>query len=391
MTEQKHLPESKKNRRLKSWRNFGLFFLVSLFALFVTAGWLALNPTVAAQFADSVLRPTLGDQAVIALEGRLFGIEDQINKLTRSAPKANDYATSVATTTIKSPTTAELTSPEATSQPAPEVTVTPTNIPLTINSGDSLAGEGIWSQITNTSFFTTFIRTDPDRPYAVVRLVRIPMKNLGLGAVAGTKYPGGPSGTGKVPDSINTSGKLLAAFNGGFKGTDGHYGMIVDGVTYVPLRSGIPVLTIDQNGTPTINQYSGQALASDIVAARQNGPLLVSNGKTVPLTSQGIDVWAGTANGDYITWRSGLGITANGDLIYAAGPSLTPTALADALRLAGSQSALQLDINPFWVRFMLFWWNGTSYHWSTLDPALPDGGKAYLNGYEKDFFYIYQR
>ena len=45
-------------------------------------------------------------------------------------------------------------------------------------------------------------------------------------------------------------------------------------------------------------------------------------------------------------WRSGLGITADGALVYVAGPALDPLQLADLLARAGAVRAMQLDINP---------------------------------------------
>ena len=89
------------------------------------------------------------------------------------------------------------------------------------------------------------------------------------------------------------------------------------------------------------------------------------------------------------TWRSGIGITKNGDLLFAVGNNLTPSTLADALILAGAQSAMQLDINPGWVRFNFFEPLGSgTYSTSTLTKGLKDGSSQYLNGYNKDFFYL---
>jgi hypothetical protein len=334
------------------------------------------DPQYSAQFADNVLRPLIGDAGVISLEGFVFGVEDRFNHATKQAPAPAEYTVSV-----------PVAIPTATALAAEAV---PTLAAITPIVTPSLPGEGVWSQVLGTPMFTTFIRTDPTRPYSVVNLVYFPTQELSLGLVAGTKYPGGPPGSGKVPQTIQDSGTLLAAFNGGFQEKDGHYGMVVNGVTYVPLEVRQPTVFIYTDGHVTMSPYDG-TMPTGAVAARQNGPYLVQNDQTSPITSHGVSLWAGTANGDYITWRSGIGVTVNGDVIYAVGNSLTPTALADALRLGGSQNAIQLDVNAFWVRCMFYQWNGSSYTWSTLTKDLTNGGKQYLDGYEKDFFYIYSK
>ncbi len=349
------------------------------------------NPAYAATFADNVLRPTLGDQRTIALEGELFGIEDSINKATNKQASPSQYGLAVATVAITTPSPTSIPTISAVPTPTPTLSLNLPAIKPVVDTSTPLPNEGIWSEISGTPLLTTYIRTDPTRAYSVVNLVYIPMSTLGIDAVAGTKYPGGSAGPGKVPDTIQQAGRLVAAFNGGFQEKDGNYGMIADGTTYVPLRLNLPALEIYADGhAELVSDYTG-TLPAGVISVRQNGPLLVKNGVVAPLTSQGINLWAGTATGDYVTWRSGLGITASGDLVYAVGASLTPTALAEALQLAGSVSAMQLDINAYWVRFMVYQPSGSSYTWSPLTNALTNDGSAYLTGYEKDFFYLYTK
>ena len=47
-------------------------------------------------------------------------------------------------------------------------------------------------------------------------------------------------------------------------------------------------------------------------------------------------------------------MTANGALIYVAGPSLTVVDLADLLVRAGALRAMELDINPYWTTFAAY-------------------------------------
>ena len=53
-------------------------------------------------------------------------------------------------------------------------------------------------------------------------------------------------------------------------------------------------------------------------------------------------------------WRSGLGITTDGALVYVAGPALDPLQLAELLVRAGAVRGMQLDINPNWPVFVTY-------------------------------------
>lgn len=56
----------------------------------------------------------------------------------------------------------------------------------------------------------------------------------------------------------------------------------------------------------------------------------------------------------YFVWRSGVGITADGNIVYAMGPALSVRTLAELLHRAGAVRAMELDINTEWVSFMTY-------------------------------------
>jgi hypothetical protein len=64
--------------------------------------------------------------------------------------------------------------------------------------------------------------------------------------------------------------------------------------------------------------------------------------------------WGATLGGGYYVWRSGVGVTRDGRIIFVYGPALTVRTLADLLRRAGCVEAMQLDINPEWMSFMSY-------------------------------------
>ena len=50
----------------------------------------------------------------------------------------------------------------------------------------------------------------------------------------------------------------------------------------------------------------------------------------------------------------GVGVTANGALVYVGGPGLDIVTLADLLVAAGAVRAVELDINLYWVNFSTY-------------------------------------
>lgn len=346
-------------------------------------------PGVAANTADSVLRPVIGDQATVAIESFMFSISDFFKQALYlfGAKPSSDIFTNTASATPQAP-------------PAP--TVYSLNLqPIAFHPGAyaRLPGEGRWSSIQlaefngNSDMAKTFVLPDPTRAYAVTSLVKINMHDMHLHAVAGSTQPGTPIGNpgpGVIPVTDQASGKLVAAFNGGFQYKDGKYGMIVGQKTYVPLQAGLGTLIVGSDNSVSITAYSGQP--QDVKGAsvvRQNGPIIMENGAVTDATiGGGMARWGLTVTNSMYTWRSGVGVTKNGNLLYAVGPSLSTNTLAKALQAGGAVNAIQLDINPYWVRFVMFQPKNGSYTYQSLLKDMQNGGKEYLNGYGKDFFYL---
>ena len=271
------------------------------------------------------------------------------------------------------------------------------------NNFPSLAGEGTWRDYPLQLFpgkevmAYTFVRPDAARSFAMVTMVQLDMNVMRMGSVAGTQQPGGPvgkPGSGVVPKDIIDSGNLIAAFDGGFQYKDGQYGMIVGNTTYLPLKNDLGTLVGYDDGTLKIVDYTGQSLGNNVAFVRQNCPMLIQDGSITVTDSKDRTLWGRLATGTVgiYTWRSGIGITKNGNLIFAVGNNLTPDTLAVALQSAGAVNAIQLDINPIWVRFNIFQPSSPGQYTSTtLTKDLADGAKQYLHGYQKDFFYVYKK
>ena len=124
---------------------------------------------------------------------------------------------------------------------------------------------------------------------------------------------------------------------------------------------------------------------------RQNLDLIVENGKAVPgLAAQNSPKWGITLGGTFNVWRSGLGVTKDGALVYVGGPALSISDLANVLVRAGAVRAMQLDINTGWVQYSIF--NGpigTPLNGSTAVPLLngmESPTRYFANWWNRDFF-----
>jgi hypothetical protein len=125
------------------------------------------------------------------------------------------------------------------------------------------------------------------------------------------------------------------------------------------------------------------------VFARQNLPLIVQNGRLNPALSNGA-LWGATLGNAVRVWRSGVGVDARGNLIYAAADIQTAQSLAEILKHAGAVRAMELDINFEWTTLNFYgrWGAG---HPTKLLPGMDRPAVRYLTPDDRDFFAVYAR
>jgi hypothetical protein len=184
---------------------------------------------------------------------------------------------------------------------------------------------------------------------------------------------------------------LLAAFNSGYKMRDTPGGALVEGRQVGSMVPDVATVGIRADGSATIGEWGRDLTAAEgFVALRQNLHLMVDGGRTVAGLSTNTGGRWGTVRNGLPTWRSGLGVTANGDLVYVAGDQLTLGVLGDALVRVGAVRAMELDIHDGMVTFNLF----------SHDPALvghkllagmPRPANRYLRPDWRDFFTVTSR
>ncbi len=76
-------------------------------------------------------------------------------------------------------------------------------------------------------------------------------------------------------------------------------------------------------------------------------------------------------------------------MYYFAGPYLDINTLSKAMMAVKPQTAMQLDINNFWVHFTAFQdWNGKIVAQALFPTEMSSGLNRFLNPYSRDFFYI---
>jgi hypothetical protein len=265
--------------------------------------------------------------------------------------------------------------PADTAAVAPPVAATPASPATTVPAGPAhlpapaplvpilspaLPNEGQWQPLGQLvdgvpTMHATEIR--PDRVYSSVVATVAWMDPTLVRAVlyAGVQEPGGSGWQYKAPVAAADRPNLLAAFNSGFKLADSQGGYYADGRVVRPLRPGAATLVIDANGTPTVGQWGRDVqMGPQVAFARQNLSLIVDNGAPVSDIASSNYKWGATLGNKVLVWRSGIGVTANGALLYAAGNNLSAPALAATLARAGAVRAMELDINSFWVDFFTY-------------------------------------
>lgn len=278
--------------------------------------------------------------------------------------------------------------------------------------------EGVWQPVGPAiggaqSMYTTQVRPDSIHTSILDGLTWMDTKLLDFQVIPGTEEPGGRwDGAGQVPMARRLD--LVAAFNGGFRMQDARGGFYLDGQTRGTLRDGAASFIIYRDGRVQVGVWGRDAqMGSDILAVRQNLDLIIDNGGGAPypsgtpgsaskpgvlvegLTDNADGRWGATFGNKILAWRSAVGITGDGALVYGYGDGLGSLSLAQLMLRAGCVRAMQLDINTVWTTFNFY--GATRF----LDPMsvegvklLPESFKSanrYLTPDARDFVAVYSR
>lgn len=231
---------------------------------------------------------------------------------------------------------------------------------ITPPASPALPGEGTWRVLSTVggrpAVEQAFLRPDATHTGYTAGVAWMDPGLVRFVLHPGTQEPGhGPWSQGPAVSRGPGAG-LLAAFNGGFRLDAARGGFYEDGRTVGALRDGAASLVIDGRGTAHVGQWGRDLqMTPDVVAVRQNLDLLVDDGQVAPgLTTDAAGRWGATLGNRYLVWRSGVGQTRTGALVYVAGDRLSAASLADLLQRAGAVRAMELDINPQWTSFVSY-------------------------------------
>jgi Phosphodiester glycosidase len=232
--------------------------------------------------------------------------------------------------------------------------------PLRSLAGRSLPGEGQWRVLGTVegqpAIYGTYLRASSVYSSYVAGIVLLNQNLLRFELRPGAEDPG-PGDWKAAPDiPAGTREGLLATFNNGFKIAQSDGGFYLNGATTGRLTGGTASVVYYRNGRVAIGVWGETVrMTPDVVGVRQNLHLIVSHGRIPGSVDSNVETsWGATLGGGYYVWRSGIGVTATGQIVFAYGPALNVRELAELLKRAGAVTAMQLDINPDWTSFMYY-------------------------------------
>lgn len=401
-----------KAPRRGRWRRRALIGLGAV-AVAVPALWVAIHeiPGFGPALADGV-RAVVGPGPVAWAEDVAYGVADEWNcwRYQDAAPKTFWEAPSgaVAAGPAAVPVAASggaSAGPAPARDPAEVFPPAPFEPPYRNVAG---AGDGQWLPMPDAVrpgepiMFKAVVHPDPKRSFAAIAVVAIDLRKMDLVLVAGTSEPQSMTvpkehRPGLVP--ADRAADLVAVFNGGFKAMHGHYGMMIEGETFVVPRDIACTFAFYQGGGLKIGTWSGlKASEPEMRAYRQTPPCLVEDGEINKALhwDEYNKSWGAAVGGETIIRRSAIALDASGQvLFYGLGEAMTAQALARGMKAVGAYGAAQLDVNYSYPRFLTY---------ERKNPGEPPRATAALipdikfTSYEyaiepspRDFFYLARR
>ncbi|MCP4674597.1 MAG: hypothetical protein GY854_03585 [Deltaproteobacteria bacterium] len=227
----------------------------------------------------------------------------------------------------------------------------------------ALPGEGQWRHMNDELFaaphpgpplfYTSFLRPDPERPFAKVYMTVWDSARVELHMIAGVREPvstTGMRGTGQIPRARDSDhlARLIGAFNGAFQSLHGEWGMVLDRKALLPPKPFGATVAVLRDGRVAMGTWPnpGDALPEDLVDLRQNLLPLIDKGAKNPFKLK----WWGSAPQGFedrvFTIRTALCLTRAGKMVYFFGEHLSSDTLGDAMIATGCEYGIHMDMNP---------------------------------------------
>ncbi len=251
------------------------------------------------------------------------------------------------------------------------------------------------------TFYTTSVRPDPNRK-AKVQIVALDARQLELEMAIGAEGPYPPdekkSGKwprtgGKLPRDPAIAPRVVAAFNGAFRLDQNAHGMMIRRRTFAPPVNHVASMLMHDDGRLGFGTWGpDMKIPDDVRSLRQNLDPLLDGGEVDPRKRPR---WGGilkTASSyGQRTKRSGLCRTAGGHLLYLWGDAIEAADLGTAMKRAGCDYGMHLDMNAIHVGFVFMSFDDAQYkvgHSEALSPLMGIKEKKYIQlPNPKEFFY----
>jgi hypothetical protein len=253
-----------------------------------------------------------------------------------------------------------LTGPAAVLTHVPRATPIPAPTELRTLAGRALPGEGHWRVLGTVhgvpAVYGTYLRANSVYTSYAAGLAWLNQGLVRFELRPGTEDPGPGNWRAKPYIAPGTRSGLLATFNSGFKIAAAEGGFYLNGAHDGSLVPGAASEVYYRDGHLAIGVWDKTVrMSSAVMGVRQNLKLIVQQGRVPAAVDQNIQSsWGATLGGSYYVWRSGIGITRTGQIVFVYGPALNVRELAALLQRAGAVTAMQLDINPAWMSFMYY-------------------------------------
>lgn len=297
------------------------------------------------------VRNVIGDDAMQYVKMVGFGLKEVVERQTESAEdSAQEIAAELGQSELGSPKRQEQGDPELGWPPAPlDPWVTP-----------PLPGEGQWNPQGGDAFvrklpglppafMTTFLRPDRSRKVVRIFIALWDPRQVQLHMMCGTVEPKGATGEagpGLIPRTPEVMKRVVAGSNAGFQALHGEFGMMADGVVYLPPKPYAATVAVRRDGSTVFGTWpEDPRIPEGMISYRQNMTVMVQGGQFNPYKRSW---WGGTPPGwpdKTHTVRTGICLTKERFVAYFYGADLSPEALSQAMVQARCDYGIALDMN----------------------------------------------
>jgi len=300
------------------------------------------------------VRDVIGDEAMQTIKAVAFaGLEvvmRQKESMGGEEAAAEAIAEDLGQTSLEAPTRSIPTDPEIGWPPEP---LDPWIKP-------ALPGEGQWNPQDKDpfirridglppAFVTTYIRPDRSRKTTRVFIAVWDPRQVELHMMAGTVEPKGATGEagpGLIPRDPAVLERVVAASNAGFQALHGEFGMMADGVVYLPPKPYGATVAVLRDGSTAFGSWpEDQTIPPEVLSYRQNMTVMVLDEKFNPY---GRNWWGGTPPGwadKTHTVRTGICLTKEKFVAYFYGADLGPEGLSQSMIQTRCIYGIALDMN----------------------------------------------